>query len=308
MGAPGQVLPRKLQFAEENNRISTHTGSRRHTVSVPAVERAAGILLALGDGQGAATLTELARHLRIYKSTAHNILATLVRHRFVSRDPATRRYRLGPGLATLGQIAAPGVDLGALARPHLVRLQRRSGETVTLHARDGAASVILASEESPHELRVSAPPGHRLPPTAGAVAKVLLAFGAETPRLPAQLPAYTPQTIVNPVRYLDELRRVRRAGVAHDEMEYLPGVRAVSAPVFLGTEGEGEVVAVLSIVGVAARISPADLRRLAGPLQRTARALSAALHPRVDLRPASRGRDTGLNGRRIRRMKGRGRT
>jgi DNA-binding IclR family transcriptional regulator len=257
----------------------------------------------LGDGQGEATLTELARHLRIHKSTAHNILVTLARHRFVSRDPVTRRYRLGPGLAALRQ-AAPGLDLGARARPHLARLQRLSGETVTLHVRDGVASVILASEESSHELRVSAPPGHRLPPTAGAVAKVLLAFGTQTPRLPAHLPAYMPRTIVNPVRYLDELRRVRRAGVAYDEMEYLPGVRAVSAPVFLGTEGEGEAVAVLSIVGVAARVSPVGLRRFAGALQSAARALSTTLLPRADLRPASRARDAGHNGHRIRRMKG----
>jgi DNA-binding IclR family transcriptional regulator len=257
----------------------------------------------LGDGQGEATLTELARHLRIHKSTAHNILATLARHRFVSRDPVTRRYRLGPGLAALGRIAAPGLDLGALARPHLVRLQRLSGETATLHVRDGAASVILASEESGHELRVSAPRGHRLPPTAGAVAKVLLAFGAEAPRLPVQLPAYTPRTIVNPVRYLDELRRVRRAGVAYDEMEYLPGVRAVSAPVFLGRGGPGEAVAVLSIVGVAVRISPADLRRLSDPLQAAARALAAALRPTVDLQPAPRPAAAGLDGRRLRRTK-----
>jgi IclR family transcriptional regulator, acetate operon repressor len=303
--ALGLVLSRK-PGSLRRTAISTPTASRRRPVSVPAVDRAAGILLALGDGQGEATLTELARHLRIHKSTAHNILATLVRHRFVSRDPATRRYRLGPALAALRRIAVPGLALGALAHPHLVRLQRLSGETATLHGRDGAASVILASEESPHELRVSAPPGHRLPPAAGAVAKVLLAFGGEAPtRLPAQLPAFTPRTIVHAARYLDELRRVRRAGVAYDEMEYLPGVRAVSAPVFLGADREGGAVAVLSIVGVAARVSPAELRRLAGPLERAARALSAALQPRADLPPPTPVRDTALNGQRFRRMKGR---
>jgi DNA-binding IclR family transcriptional regulator len=257
---------------------------RKRSGPAPAVERAAGILLALGDGQSGATLTELARHLRIHKSTAHGILGTLARYRFVRRDPVTRRYRLGPGLAALGQTAL-GPDLGALARPHLVRLQQASGETVTLHVRDGTGSVILSSEESPHELKVIAPPGHRLPPFAGAVAKVLLAFGPQLPpRLPAQLPAFTPRTITNPARYLDELQRVRRTGAAYDDEEYLPGVRAVSAPVPLGRGAAGEALAALSIVGVAARISPADLRRLAGPLQSAARALAATLHAMVDLR------------------------
>jgi len=271
---------------------------RRPSGPVPAVERAAGILLVLGDGQGEATLTDLARHLRIHKSTAHNILSTLARHRFVSRDPTTRRYRLGPVLAALGRAAAERPDLAALAHPHLVRLQRFSGETVTLHARDGAGSVIVTSAESPHQLKVTAPSGFHLPPLAGAVAKVLLAFGSEIPpRLPAELPAYTPRTITNRARYLGELGRVRRAGVAYDEMEYLPGVRAVSAPVFQGNDPRGAAVAALSIVGVAVRTRPVDLRRFAGSLQSAARALSAALPPTFDLGPASPYRDAGRKGR-----------
>lgn len=269
--------------------------------SVPAVERAAAILCALGDGARDATLTELARHVRIHKSTAHGILETLARRGFVTRDAVTKRYRLGPALAALGHAAAVGTDLAALARPHLIRLQRLSGETVILHAREGAGSVILASEESPHELRVSARPGHRLPPTAGAVAKVLLAFGSRTPPpLPAQLPAFTPRTIGSRARYLAELRRVRAAGVAYDDMEYLPGVRAVSAPVFLGDDPSGGAIAALSIVGVAARISPADLRALAQPLKTAARALSAALRPQRDLAAGSPVRYA-ANGRQRRR-------
>jgi len=263
------------------------------------------MLLALGDGQGQATLTELARHLRIHKSTAHNILATLIRHRFVSRDPLTKRYRLGPGLAAIAGAAADRPDLAARARPHLDRLQRLSGETATLHVRDGAGSTILASEESSHQLKVTAPPGHRLPPFAGAVAKVLLACTGEPPRLPAQLPGYTPRTITNPARYREELRRVRRSGVAYDEAEYLSGVRAVSAPVFQGSEATREAVAALSIVGVAARISPADLRRLADPLRSAARALSAMPRPPLDIGPAPRGRDVGRGRDPIRLTRGR---
>jgi len=245
---------------------------------VPAVDRAAGILLALGNGQGDASLSDLARRLRIHKSTAHGILATLARHRFVDRDPETRRYRLGPALAALGRAAVDRQDLGALARPHLIRLRRLSGETATLHLRDGSGSVILASEESANQLKVVAPPGYRLPPDAGAVAKVLRAFGPGEVGRSARLPAYTPRSIRDPAGYRQELLRVRRAGVAFDDMEYLSGVRAVSAPVFRGTPGrDAEAIGALSIVGVGARLSPAALRRLAGPHRDAAQALSAAL-------------------------------
>jgi DNA-binding IclR family transcriptional regulator len=252
--------------------------SARRSGPVPAVDRAAGILLVLGNGQGDASLTGLARLLRIHKSTAHGILATLARHRFVDRDPATRRYRLGPALAALGRAALDRRDLGTLARPHLVRLRRVSGETATLHLRDGAGSVIVASEESAHQLKVTAPPGYRLPPDAGAVAKVLRAFGPEAPDCPSRFPAYTPRSITDPARYCRELYRVRRAGLAFDDMEYLSGVRAVSAPVFRGTPGpDAEAIGALSVVGVGARLSVAALRRLAGPLREAAQALSAGL-------------------------------
>jgi len=245
---------------------------------VPAVARAAAILRALANGQGEASLTDLVRLLGINKSTAHGILATLAANGLVERDARTRRYRLGRGAAALGRAAAEREDLGAVARPHLVRLSRLSGETAAVHVRAGDGSVILASEESRHQLKVSAPSGHRLPPFAGAVAKVLHAFGARGPgRLPPRLPAYTPQAITDPARYHRELDRVRRAGVAYDDAEYLSGVRAVSAPVFRGHAAGSEAVGALSIVGVSARTTVDDLRRVATPLRRAARALSEAL-------------------------------
>ena len=146
--------------------------TRTRVDPVPAVERAVGMLRVLGDGQPDASLTELARRLRIHKSTAHAILATLAEHGFVDRDPETRRYRLGPALAALGHAALDRRDLGTLARPHLVRLRRVSGETATLHLRDGAGSVILASEESPHQLKVTAPPELLTPVDARAAGSV----------------------------------------------------------------------------------------------------------------------------------------
>ncbi len=267
----------------------TSQAAERSSRPVPAVTRAAGMLLLLGNGQGEASLTDLARRLGIHKSTAHGILGTLAAHDFVERDPLTRRYRLGPALVALGR-AADREDLGPLARPHLVRLSRLSGETVTLHLRAGGGSVIVASEESPHQLKVSAPPGHRLPLFAGAVAKVLHAFpGIAAVRLPGRLPAYTPQTMTDAARYRQELERVRREGVAYDDTEYLPGVRAVSAPIFRGRPaGNGEAIGTVSIVGVAARIAPGDLRRFARPLHAAARALSDALHPDA---PRAKGTD-----------------
>src|SRR5206468_8147913 len=197
--------------------------SRRPTAApVPAVDRAARILLALGNGERDASLTELARLLHMHKSTAHGILATLAQREFVRRDPITRRYRLGPALAALGRAAADCQDLATQARPYLLRLRRLSGETAALHVRDGPGTLVLASEESRQQLKVAAPPGHRLPAFAGSVAKVFWAFARFNDALPQRLPAFTPRSITEPARYRSELAKIVGLGFAVDDGEYLP--------------------------------------------------------------------------------------
>jgi DNA-binding IclR family transcriptional regulator len=244
--------------------------------SVPAVARAAGILRALA-GRREATLTDLARTVGIYKSTAHGILGTLSAFDLVERDPATRRYRLGPALVTLGRAAQDPDDLGVLARPHLVHLSRLTVETVALHTASGDGSVIVASEESPQRLNVSAPPGFRMPVHAGAVAKVLEAFDPAPGTRPVSFPAFTGRSITQPDRWKRELDKVRRAGFAIDDMEFQDGIRAVSAPVLIGRPGRQELIAAYSIIAVASRVSVATLRGWVPALLASARGLAAAV-------------------------------
>jgi len=213
----------------------------------------------------------------MYKSTAHGILGTLTAFDLVARDPATRRYRLGPALVTLGQAAQDPHELGALARPHLVQLHRLTGETVALHAVDGEGSVIVASEESRHRLTVTAPPGFRMPAHAGAVAKVLEAFDPTPRPRGSRLPAFTSRSITRPDRWARELEKTRRAGFAIDDMEFQDGIRAISAPVLAGPRGRPEVVAVYSVIAAAPRVSAVKLRGRAPALLASAERLAEAL-------------------------------
>lgn len=245
--------------------------------SVPAVARAAGILRILA-GRREASLTDLAREVGIYKSTAHGILGTLRVFGLVDRDPATRRYRLGAALVTLGRAARDAGDLGALAGTHLVQLARFCGETAALHVPDGDGSVIVASEESSQPLKVSAPVGFRMPPHAGAVAKVLEAWDATPRALPVALPAYTVRSITQPDRWCRELDKVRRAGFALDDMEFQDGIRAASVPVVLEEfGGRRELIAAYSIIAAASRVSTATLREWVPVLAASAEALAGAV-------------------------------
>lgn len=238
--------------------------SRSSARPVPAVERAIGLLTALGRARQEPRLSDLSHRLRLHKSTAYNILRTLEAHRWVSRDPLTRRYRLGTGILALGRGMGDWLDLRAAARGALAALREATGETAALHMPDGAGAIIVDREESAHQLRVTAPVGHRLPPFAGAVAKVLLAAlpdGEIQARLRAgSLPAFTPRSITVPDAYRREILRARRRGWAADDEEYMPGVRALSAPI---RDGGGQVVAAITVIGSGARLSRADLPRVA---------------------------------------------
>src|SRR5438874_12718871 len=113
--------------------------------AVRSVERAIAILdlLAQGDWR---TGAEVARGLRVHRSTALRLLATLERHAMVERDTRTARYRLGRRLAQLASVVSGEVDLRSVARPVCEQLATAVGETATLDVLLG--DVIVPIEQA----------------------------------------------------------------------------------------------------------------------------------------------------------------
>ena len=105
--------------------------------AVRSVDRAAALLLALGEVQGEAGVTELARRLGLHKSTASRLLATLEKRGLVEQDDETGKYRLGlvvhPPRGARGADARPALDRHARAGA----LARATRETTGLGVLDG---------------------------------------------------------------------------------------------------------------------------------------------------------------------------
>jgi DNA-binding transcriptional ArsR family regulator len=85
--------------------------------AVRSVDRAAALLLALGESHGEAGVTELARRLGLHKSTASRLLATLEKRGLVEQDEETGKYRLGLVVIRLAERAERTLDLRAIAMP-----------------------------------------------------------------------------------------------------------------------------------------------------------------------------------------------
>jgi DNA-binding IclR family transcriptional regulator len=199
-------------------------------------------------------LTELADELGIYKSRTHRIVKTLSDAGFLTRDPASLKYRIG--WRVLGLSAAADVDasLRAVARPCMLELQQHTKGAIHIRAIRDNANVIVDAIESPLPLRLVRPVGEASPMHFGASGKVLLAFGApqlqEAALSAPALKRFTGRSIGDRSEYLKELQRIRRQGYAFTDEEAISGVRSVAAPV-IGADGYA-IVAVTSALPTAA--------------------------------------------------------
>ena len=116
--------------------------------AVRSVDRAASLLIALGETQGEAGVTELARRLGLHKSTASRLLATLQKRGLVEQDDDSGKYRLGLAVVRLGGHAERSLDLRAIAMTELESLARSIRETTTLEVLEGDSVLTIAYSDA----------------------------------------------------------------------------------------------------------------------------------------------------------------
>jgi DNA-binding IclR family transcriptional regulator len=238
---------------------------------VTSVARALALLAELRDSERALGVNELARRIGVNASTASRLLATLESEGLVQREDRGP-YRLGLGLVRLADRALAQVDLRTQARPLLIELMERTGETATLSLPGEGAAITVDSVPSRAGVVSMARLGRPSIAHATAVGKVMLAFGGGPLPRERELVAFTPRTITDPARLAAEIERVRERGFATVFGEREPDVNAIAAPVF-GRDRRLE--AIIGVQGPAARL--ADPERALEPLCEAAGALGRAL-------------------------------
>jgi IclR family KDG regulon transcriptional repressor len=248
----------------------------------PSVKKAFEILRMISGSRDGLGISELARGLQMAKSTVHGMTSALEESGAVVRDPASKRYTLGFTLFELGRAAYSQLDLKPFARPVMEKLMEKTGTSVFLGILNGEHVTILDVVESNGELKITSPIGTSLPLLAGAVGKVLLARMEEEQALRLirrrGLNAYTQNTVVDPQEYLAEIRQVRKSGYATDDEEYIPGVRAVAAPVW----EESHVLAAIWAVGFKASLNGEKMKGLSTETRKAADAINRRIRGNQD--------------------------
>ncbi len=278
MQAPTSVIPAPAPpVPARAGPVERPAGEVLDGSAVRSVDRAAALLLALGDFPAEAGVTELARTLGLHKSTASRLLATLQRRGLVEQDEESGKYRLGLVVIRLGERAEKTLDLGSIARIDLERLARATRETAGLGVLDGDRCLTVAQADGPNMVACADWTGRTTPLHCVASGKVLLSAMAERDILRlvrTGLAACTDRTITALEPLLEELARVRRRGFATAFSEWEPGQNAVAAPVH---DARGRVVASVNVWGPAYRITPARVAELAAEVRATAGAISIRL-------------------------------
>ena len=252
---------------------STPARAESRNGGVQSIARVFGILEALADAGGIASVSELADLSGLPLPTIHRLLRTLVSLGYARQEPS-REYALGPRLVRLGDAANRLLE--AWANPHLRRLTDAIGETSTFALLEGASVVYVAQAAGHHSMRIFTEIGHRAGVHCTASGKAILAtFTPPKAReiiAGADLHAYTHRTITTVDALLRELDAVRERGYALDLGEQEIGVSAV-AVALPGSPARGAV----SISGPQARMGDDIVNRAVPMLVNTARELSKEL-------------------------------
>jgi len=214
-----------------------------------SVVRAIEILDLMMERQAPVGVTDVIEALGIPKSTAYELIRTLVERRYIERKSDGRSYFLGPKLFELGMIYSAQIDLLKEAAPVVRDLRDRTGETVQLSILDNDHMLVMLKEESPHPIRIISRVGSRVPINWAAAARLLVSDlddGVLTDMLSRTMrESPTGLAKMDVAEVIADIRHFRKRGYATELNEANEHAGCVAAPVM---DGLGRCVAALSVV------------------------------------------------------------
>ncbi len=250
---------------------------------IQALDAALVVLRAMAAFAGPVTLTDLARAAGMPASKAHRYLASFIHAGLVQQRERSGRYELGPFAAELGLAALSRSEFVNRAADQIEALCAKTGLTVLLTVWANQGATVVRWERAASPVHTSFGLGTTLPLLSSASGRVFLAF------LPRRITASALRAEVAKARAArlkwpdleptDEgverlIARVRKDGMAGVDGRFIPGLKAISAPV---TNWQGEAELAVTLIGTSETIlAPKSaargfLRAFAGGLSRPER-------------------------------------
>lgn len=203
---------------------------------IGSVQRAIEILNLFDRTTMELGVTDIARAMNLPKSTAAGLIFTLEQNNYLEQNHVTRKYRLGFKLVERAGVFLNQIDLRRVALPVLEKLRDSSNESVNLAIRDGQHVTYIERMLGNNMLGMRSEIGKSELIHSTALGKAIL---SQLPLAEQKqfIESYdfiylTPQTITDPVVFLNELEITLSRGFAVDNQENELGGRCVAAPIF----------------------------------------------------------------------------
>ncbi|MEI9805613.1 MAG: IclR family transcriptional regulator [Pseudolabrys sp.] len=216
---------------------------------IRAVERAFAIFEAFDPEHTMLTLQEIGKRIGLSKATTYRLVNCVHDLGYLVRLE-DNRYCLSLKLTRLSGMVRSTIGIRDIARPIMLDLVRKSGETVTLNTIANGQRLCIEVFDTPAPLMSIVRQGEQMPLLQGATGKILLAYlgKAEFEKIFRETAATQ-----RPNRAILEkqLAQYRKQGYAHTTSERVQGVTAISVPL---REMNGQVRYCISITGPAIRV------------------------------------------------------
>jgi DNA-binding IclR family transcriptional regulator len=259
--------------------------SPKNQRGIQSIEVGGALLQALVDAGAALPLREIARRAGMSSAKAHPYLVSFGKLGLVEQDAMSGHYTLGPFSLALGLTSLTLRSPLPIAIPAIATLGDAIGHTVAIAVLGSHGPTIVYIHESTRPIHVNMRAGTVMSTVNTATGRVFLAY------LPEKIaqhhlarerddPAVTAQE--SGKRSKSELAtivaEVREHGLARAVGEPIPGINALSAPVFDHT---GAIAMAVTTLGPAASFDPDWNGTLAKAVRNCAREISSKLGSRA---------------------------
>lgn len=245
--------------------------------TILSVAKAMELLQLLSESGKPQSLKELSDHTGYPKSTVFGLVTTM-REYGVIRQASSGKYTLGFRLFEYGRQVERSWNILQVARPYMELLSQQTGVSAMLSIYEDGNVITLDQVEARDKLRIVSEIGARLPVYCTSQGKVFLAdmtrSAAEGILKSQTLNQFTPHTITDINRLLQEIENCRVNSYAIENGEYKIGLRSISAPIY---NMENKVGYAIGVIGMFRSVHSDDFYGAVDKVCSAASQISSAL-------------------------------
>jgi DNA-binding IclR family transcriptional regulator len=234
---------------------------------VPAVDKCFAILDLLAQSQEPMGISDISGKLDLNKSTVFHIVHTLTDLN-VLENQRDGKFVFGTRFYILGNMSGKRSKLIQTAHPYLEKINEETKLSAFLGLRSDRQAILIDKVDSAYGIKLSSEIGMQMPILAGAGIKAMLSLLSDEENdqilVRTELKRYTPYSIVDKAVYKEEIREVRRQGIAYDREEYIEGMVAFAIPIKANSR---DLQAAIWAVGLTRQVPEASMPELTDTLK-----------------------------------------